>query len=81
VPKEWEALHLQTHHKAFEILNNALESQIDYHYRHHMAFGKSVEPVSLDFYYPIVVLEGRLLLALVNRGARLIERVQFGAPS
>ena len=65
--KEWKALHLQTHHRAFENLVNSLESQINDHYRYHLVFGSSVEAVSLDFYYPIVVLQGKLLLALVNR--------------
>lgn len=77
----WIASHSDAHHQTFNSLINALETSIAEHYES-WAFPSrgEEEPVNLQVYYPVLILQGELYVAQ-ERGNRLIirrsEHVQY----
>jgi hypothetical protein len=59
-PHDWMAWHDETHFDAFRKLGAALEHAVTDHYRWRFA---NVEAVNIQVYYPIVVVQGRLMEA------------------
>ncbi len=59
--QQWMALHEGSHFDSFQKLCNAVDYRQDQHFKS-WKFGPE-EPVNLEFYYPILVVQGELLEA------------------
>jgi hypothetical protein len=77
----WIATHLEPQHHTIRNLINALEATIDDHFASYTLPRKGQEePVNVQFYYPMVVVQGKLCLAKQSRRGlqiRDVKHVQF----
>jgi hypothetical protein len=73
---EWEAIHVDEHHDSFNTLTMALESEILEHYRSWVIEKDKEEPINLQFYYPMLVLQGSLFVAKVADGSLEVSQVE-----
>jgi len=71
----WVALHSDEQHDSLTTLINAVEFKIDEHYHAWSppAVGDS-ESLNVEFYYPVLVLQGPLYTARLERGRLTLER-------
>jgi hypothetical protein len=77
--EEWMASHDETHFEAFSKLCDATEYQIDKHFKS-WVFNTEQEPINIEIYHPVFVVQGRLIDARpIRNGVKLIETdyVQF----
>lgn len=77
----WIALHDEGHHQTFSSLINALESSIEEHYEGWVLPDRGVEePLNIQVYYPVLVLQGPIYRAETRRRKLVVEsceHVQF----
>jgi hypothetical protein len=77
--EEWMASQDETHFEAFSKLCDATEYQIDKHFKS-WVFNTEQEPINIEFYHPVLVVQGRLIDARpICNGVKLIETdyIQF----
>jgi hypothetical protein len=72
---EWMALHQDEHFDCFRKLCDALDYQVDKHFRD-WVFDESEEKVNLQFYYPVLVVQGELLDVRPTKRSVRIQRSQ-----
>lgn len=76
--KEWMAFHEETHFNSFRTLSVAVEYYKDYLYR---GWNKeNTKNLNIEFYYPIVVLQGELLEIQQNKrevNIQLADHIQY----
>lgn len=75
---EWMALHEERHHDSFVKLSAAVDHQIESHCQAYRAGGR--EPVNVQIYYPVLVLQGELLEGqALARSARIaqVEHISY----
>jgi hypothetical protein len=71
--KEWMAFHEEAHFNSFQVLSLAVEYYKDYLYR---GWNKdNTRTFNMEFYYPIVVLQGELLEVQQEKGNVNIQSV------
>jgi hypothetical protein len=74
-PFDWMAKHVDEHHESLTKLICALEFYIDEYYRGYSPPKKDeVELVNLEFYYPLLILEGPLYKAQLKRDRLVLSR-------
>jgi hypothetical protein len=77
----WIATHLDAQHQTFTNLINALEASIEDHYANTWLPRRGEkEPINIQFYYPLVVIQGDLYLARERREGLVMQKakhVQF----
>jgi hypothetical protein len=72
----WIASHSDVHHQTFTGLANAVEASIEDHYaKTSLPRKDEIEPVNIQIYYPLVVLQGELYLANETRQGLKIKKV------
>lgn len=76
-PNDWMATHLDEQHESFTRLINALEFYIDKYYTNYrLPYKSEVERINLEFYYPILILQGPLYAATLKKGRLALRPVQ-----
>lgn len=77
----WLATHLESQHQTMRNLINALEATIDNEFEEYTLPRKGrEEAINLQFYYPVMILQGRLCLAKETRQGlqiRDVTHIQF----
>jgi hypothetical protein len=69
--QEWMALHESPHFDAFQKLCDAVDYRQDQHFKS-WKFGPH-EPVNLEFYYPVLVVQGSLLEARLRGTSAILK--------
>jgi hypothetical protein len=70
----WIAMHSESHHHTFTSIINALEAATDDHYSSwRMPVEGEQEPINIQFYYPLLVLQGDLYLAQLTKSGLILE--------
>ena len=73
----WIATHLDSHHQTFAGLINALEAAIEDHYAKAWLPKKGEEePVNIQIYYPLVVVQGEIYLARETRKGLVLRKTK-----
>jgi len=77
----WIATHLDAQHQSLNKLIDALEAEITQHYNSwRLPMSGEKEPVNIQMYYPLVVVQGELFLAKESRRGlkiREVRHIQF----
>jgi hypothetical protein len=71
-PHDWMAWHDETHFDAFRKLSAAVDHAVADHYRRWTFDGE--EPINIQLYYPVLVVQGELLEARSTRGTVRLSR-------
>jgi hypothetical protein len=72
--KPWTAYHADSQHDSLTTLIFAVEHQIEEYYRRFRVPEKDeIENINIEFYYPVLILEGPLYTAEIKEGRLILE--------
>ena len=72
----WTASHSDAHHQTFMGLVNAVEHGIEDHCNNWVSPGRSKEPINLQLYYPVLVLQGEIYEARTDVSPISVNKVE-----